>query len=256
MDPLVLGIIGLLVALILTVALLVVYTGLFEKVEVKSGKPHIGNVRVAYKYAKGPYSECGAVFTEIVCLAPNVRTIGIYYDDPRKVASAELRYIVGAILAEGDSEVDKESEVKLLAKNYKVASFPAVDHAVTTSFPYIWALSIYIATSKVWPKLGEYIEERKLCAHPAIEIYSGDEIQYMLPLSKQEDFYVEEAKKAKDETSSPADQTHEGDITVNEESMSQDTTVSSSGSEGSSGSESSFEELSMQGELEGESLQM
>ena len=87
MDPLVLGIVGLFIALTVTVGLLVVYTGVFDGVDVNTGKPPMANVRLAYKFAKGPYAECGYLFTEALSLAPNHRTIGVYYDDPKQVRS-------------------------------------------------------------------------------------------------------------------------------------------------------------------------
>lgn len=261
MDSLVLGIIALVVALILTLCLLLVYTGIFQEIDVNTGKPPIGSVRVAYKFGTGPYGDCGYLFTDVVSIVPDLRTIGVYYDDPKKVEPNNQRYIVGAILSEGTSETDKEKEARLLEKDFKLASFPAVDHAVIASFPYIWMLSTHIATFRVWPRLGEYIQERSLCAHPAIEICSGDEIQYMLPLCKQEDFYVEEAIKAKQEEKSSSADLLEGNVTEGNEPVLDDTTVSSEASRSSnggnsSGSESSFEELSLQeGESEEASLQ-
>ena len=72
----------------------------------------------------------------------------------------------------------------------------------------------------------------------------------MLPLSKQEEFYVEDAKKAKLEKSASLDETREGDIDGND-ATNQDTTMSSCSSDVSSGSDSSFEELSLkEGECE------
>ena len=41
-------------------------------------------------------------------------------------------------------------------------------------------------------------KERKLCAHPWIEIYDGENIHYMAPLSKQDQFYVPETRTVKD----------------------------------------------------------
>uniref|UniRef100_A0A3B1IJU8 Uncharacterized protein n=1 Tax=Astyanax mexicanus TaxID=7994 RepID=A0A3B1IJU8_ASTMX len=40
------------------------------------------------------------------------------------------------------------------------------------------------------------LNERKLCAHPFLEIYRGQLIHYMSPLAKQGDFYVPEVRKA------------------------------------------------------------
>ena len=38
------------------------------------------------------------------------------------------------------------------------------------------------------------LQERRLCAHPFLEIYRGDQIQFMAPLARQGDFYVPEAR--------------------------------------------------------------
>ncbi|XP_075864238.1 testis-expressed protein 264 isoform X4 [Microcebus murinus] len=38
-------------------------------------------------------------------------------------------------------------------------------------------------------------EERKLCAHPRLEIYQQDHIHFMCPLARQGDFYVPEVKE-------------------------------------------------------------
>ncbi|CAL8338147.1 unnamed protein product [Merluccius merluccius] len=37
-------------------------------------------------------------------------------------------------------------------------------------------------------------EERKLCAHPYVEVYSEGRVQYMVPLARQGDFYVPELR--------------------------------------------------------------
>lgn len=38
-------------------------------------------------------------------------------------------------------------------------------------------------------------QERKLCAHPRIEIYKEDRIYFVCPLARQGDFYVPEMKE-------------------------------------------------------------
>ncbi|KAL0599939.1 Testis-expressed protein 264 [Plecturocebus cupreus] len=37
--------------------------------------------------------------------------------------------------------------------------------------------------------------ERKLCAHPRLEIYQQDQIHFICPLARQGDFYVPEVKE-------------------------------------------------------------
>uniref|UniRef100_A0A8C1QUY9 Uncharacterized protein n=1 Tax=Cyprinus carpio TaxID=7962 RepID=A0A8C1QUY9_CYPCA len=43
---------------------------------------------------------------------------------------------------------------------------------------------------------GRLSRERKLCAHPFLEIYRGGMIHYMSPLARQGDFYVPEVREA------------------------------------------------------------
>lgn len=44
-----------------------------------------------------------------------------------------------------------------------------------------------------WPLC--VFQERKLCAHPRIEIYKQDRIYFVCPLARQGDFYVPEMKE-------------------------------------------------------------
>ena len=61
-----------------------------------------------------------------------------------------------------------------------------------TTFPFKNTLSIYMAIFRVYPKLKEYITSRSLCAYPAIEIYTSKSIEFIMPLSKQEEYFVPE----------------------------------------------------------------
>lgn len=80
------GIGALFLCLILTLLALLLLSGLFETIEVKTGKPPLGEVVIAYKFCRGPYKECGPVFTEVCGLTPQgQKTVGIYYDDPEVV---------------------------------------------------------------------------------------------------------------------------------------------------------------------------
>jgi len=81
------AIVALLVLILLTLLGAAVYSGLLHKVEIGVGKPHVSNVTIAYKFDRGPYNNCGYLFSEAVSLAPKLRCIGIYYDDPDQVWS-------------------------------------------------------------------------------------------------------------------------------------------------------------------------
>ncbi|XP_046561640.1 uncharacterized protein LOC124270646 [Haliotis rubra] len=86
----------------------------------------------------------------------------------------------------------RRSRKKFTDEGYKIHNLPFVTNVVKTSFPYISLLSIFIAMSKVYPRVAEYVQEHKLCAHPCLEIYDGKNIHFMAPLAKQDEFYVAE----------------------------------------------------------------
>lgn len=48
-------------------------------------------------------------------------------------------------------------------------------------------------------------KERKLCAHPRLEIYQHDQIYFMCPLARQGDFYVPEMKESERKSRGPAE---------------------------------------------------
>lgn len=196
LSLLVLLILLLAVLLLLSLLAVAVYSGLLVEVAVRSGPPPVRALTLAYKYKQGPYREAACVFTESTSIGPKLSCIGVYYDDPQQVPEEKLRYIVGSILSEGD-EKPSEELVKLYEQfGFRIFSFPEVTHVVMTTFPFMTFLSLLLATYRVYPVLNNYIKERKLCAHPCLEIYRGELIYYVCPLARQSDFYVPELKEA------------------------------------------------------------
>ncbi|XP_028302658.1 testis-expressed protein 264 [Gouania willdenowi] len=188
-------ILALLGCLLLTVGVLVVYSGLFSDIDIKTGSPPIKNVTFAYKFKEGPYKDCGAVYTESSSIGPTLRSMAVFYDDSSQRPAEQCRYAVGSILCEGDEKPDEELQKLYENFGFKVFSLPQVSHAVTTSFPCTTPLSYVLGPSRVYPKLAAYIKERKLSAFPYIEICNSDYIDYMVPLSRQTDFFVPEMKE-------------------------------------------------------------
>jgi hypothetical protein len=92
----------------------------------------------------------------------------------------------------GADEPDPEELAAMVSHGYKIIHLPKPNFAVTASFPFVNTLSIYLAIFRVYPKLKEYIAARGLCAYPALEIYTSRSIEFMMPLSKQEEFFVPE----------------------------------------------------------------
>ncbi|KAK7082695.1 hypothetical protein SK128_019491 [Halocaridina rubra] len=188
------GLLFLILIVIATVTFLLIHSGLLTTVEVKTCKPDIGEIKIAYKFARGPYKESGTLYTQVHTLLPEYRTLGVYYDDPKTKQPHKLRYIVGIIVSENGSATPQE-HIELLEKHgYHFATFPAIDHAVQTRFPFNSTISIIVAIMKVYPAIREYIEAKSLCARPFLEVYDSKkaEIIFVGPLARQDDFYVPE----------------------------------------------------------------
>ncbi|KAG7472471.1 hypothetical protein MATL_G00109050 [Megalops atlanticus] len=186
----------IILSVLVTISGYVLYSGLLSEINIRTGSPPIKNITIAYKYKQGPYKECGTVFTESCSIGPKLSSIGVFYDDPKQVPGERCRYAVGSILSEGDGRPCEELTRLYEKAGFRVFSFPGVTHAVASSFPHRTPLSIFLGVQRVYPQLDCYIKERKLCAHPFIEIYRGDLIHYMSPLARQSDFYVPEVQEA------------------------------------------------------------
>jgi len=197
------GVIGL---VLLTIFFFLIHSGLFHKVKVGAGLPPVGGITVAYKFARGPYKNVGYIFKEASTISEKrLKTFGVYYDDPREVPAKNLRAAIGCILSEGETASDEKLKAAFLRHKYRLFTFPAITSAVCATFPFTTTLSIIISTMKVYPALSAYIEEHKLCGHPFLEIFHNEEINFMVPLAKQDEFYVPETegKKSKEEWKSP-----------------------------------------------------
>ncbi|NXU70707.1 TX264 protein, partial [Oreotrochilus melanogaster] len=195
-DWVLLGLIAALVMLLLlTIFGFVVYSGLFTEVVVSAGSPPVSNITLAYKFRVGPYGESGQLFTDGCSISSKLYSIGVYYDNPHTVSPEKCRFAIGRILSEGDAKPSEEQVKRFQKYGFKIFSFPAPSHVVMATFPFTTPLSIHLAINRVHPALDTYIKERKLCAHPRIEIYKEDRIYFVCPLARQGDFYVPEMKE-------------------------------------------------------------
>ena len=183
---------GLLFCLLLTILLYFAFSGLFTPITVSTLEPDTGPITLAYKTLVGPYKEAGELYTESYCLLPHRRQLGIYYDDPEGTPPAELRCAVGPVLAQGGEAPVKEEMEKMRENGFRIVHLPDPSYVVTATFPFATTFSIYLAIYRVYPKLRDYIAERRLCAYPALELYSDSSIVFMMPLSRQDEFFVAE----------------------------------------------------------------
>ena len=86
---------SLFAALISTIFVYLVYSGLFAKVTVDTKEPPFegSGLTLAYKVGTGAYKNCGHLFTEASSILPTNKCAGIYYDDPETVPENELRSV-------------------------------------------------------------------------------------------------------------------------------------------------------------------
>ncbi|XP_054472895.1 testis-expressed protein 264 homolog [Anoplopoma fimbria] len=196
LDWLCLCVVSSLLMGLLTVAGYVLYSGLLSDITVLTGSPPLKKITFVYKFKEGPYQNCVQLFKESQSIGPKLSCIGVFYDDPKKVPGPQCRCAVGSILSEGENEADEELLKSYETSGFNVFSFPEATHVVTTSFPHRTFFSVLLGIRRVYPRLEHYIKERRLCAHPFLEIYREDLIQFMVPLARQGDFYVPEVRPA------------------------------------------------------------
>ena len=180
------------VLLMLTMLIYVYYSGMWSSIIVSTSETEYGPMTMAYKTLVGPYKDAGEFFTESFCLLPDREQLGIYYDDPEGLPANQLRCAVGPVLAKGTEKPVPEEMEKMVKNGFKIVHLPKPSYVVTASFPFSTTLSIFLAIYKVYPRLRDYIAERNLCAYPALELYTDSSIIFMMPLSKQEEFFVPE----------------------------------------------------------------
>ncbi|XP_041837257.1 testis-expressed protein 264 homolog [Melanotaenia boesemani] len=179
----------------LTVAGYIFYLGLQINVKVHTGVPPIKKITFAYKFKEGPYKNCGQLFKEAHFIGPELSCIGVFYDHPKKVLGPLCRYAIGSILTDGENKADEELLKRYKTSGFNVFTFPQVTHVVTTSFPHGTFFLNYLRMRRVYQQLEHYIQERRLCAHPYLEIHRDGQIQFMVPLARQGDFYVPEVRQ-------------------------------------------------------------
>ena len=237
---------GLLFCLLLTIFVYFAFSGLFTPITVSTLEPDTGPITLAYKTLVGPYKEAGELYTESYCLLPHRRQLGIYYDDPEGTPPAELRCAVGPVLAQGGEVPVSEEMEKMRENGFRIVHLPDPSYVVTASFPFATTFSIYLAIYRVYPKLRDYIAERRLCAYPALELYSDSSIVFMMPLSRQDEFFVAEFQE--DEVSIATTDMGESILEKTTDSKEQEgrSTASSTGSTVSNPEDGEVEEVGIE----------
>ena len=145
------------------------YYGLFSSIQV--AERDVGPYLLVYTKHIGDYNEVAPVMDKVYSDLKDrydietTKGFGLYYDNPQEISKEKLRSIVGCIV-EGKSMTDL-SDVK---EKYGVKEYP-LSKSVVADFPHKGYLSIVIGVMKVYPRLNEYIQERKYDQNPIMELY-------------------------------------------------------------------------------------
>ncbi|KAF0034847.1 hypothetical protein F2P81_012605 [Scophthalmus maximus] len=180
---------------LLTAAGYVLFSAVRSDITVVTGSPPIKRITFAYKFREARRDARGQLFDESRSIGPKLSRIRVFYAEPTKVPGPQCRCAIGCILSEGENKADEELTRRFETSGFNVFSFPEVTHVVTTSLPHRAFFSVLLRVWRVYSQLELYIKQRRLCAHPFLEIYREGRIQFMAPLARQGDFYVPEARQ-------------------------------------------------------------
>jgi len=133
------------------------YMGLVFPLRVYEQK--MGPYTVAYESFVGPYAETGPVFSKVyeALKAEGIETtrgLGIYYDDPAKVAAEKLRSDCGVIIEPKD-----RAKFNRVRRKFKVKWLPARE-SIVVEFPIRNMMSYMLGPIKGYPALMKHAEEK------------------------------------------------------------------------------------------------
>lgn len=176
---------GLLIIVALVVLLFgyLWYLGMF--IEPKPYEAKTGPFVYAYEEYVGEYKNTGATFDKVykIVQAEKIgatRGIGIYFDDPAKVAANKLRSWCGTIIEEQDWP-----KLKTLVNKVKLGSRPQQD-SIIAEFPLRNMLSYAMGPMKCYPAIVKYAAAKGYKASQAIEIYDmpNKKILFIMEIQK------------------------------------------------------------------------
>lgn len=193
-------------AVVLAGILVLARAGFFLGVRVE--EKEAGPFTLVYAKGEGAYKNAGdvtdAVYEKLIL--EKIETgaaFGYYYDDPRKVAPENLRWIAGFI-------VESQKKAEHAKKYFRVERFPATP-ALVAEFPLRGKLSIIAGIIKVYPAINRHAQKREFAMGPVMEIYDSKakKIIYIVSLDPEYDPVksLYEAKIPRPSKKSPAERT-------------------------------------------------
>jgi len=136
----------IIVLLIIYLVYYVLASGIFQRIEVRSGSPVFGTIYIAYKYHVGCYSNVGNDISRINSIKKSTKDhplVGIYYDNPKEVERDSRRYMLGIVLSDHNMNIDEEMENDFKAAGYQVLCISQINNAVKFFKYYSFELYLY-----------------------------------------------------------------------------------------------------------------
>ncbi|MFA6431435.1 MAG: GyrI-like domain-containing protein [Candidatus Margulisiibacteriota bacterium] len=163
------------------------YLGAFSPVKVVERE--MGPYTIAYKSFVGEYKETGKVFMDVYgilkeagfAVTEKSDSLGIYYDDPAKVAKDKLRSDCGFVISKEDSL----KAIALLKKDIKVMTVPQ-SKCLVIEFPMKNMLSFIVGVMKAYPALNEYAAKNNIKTGLVYEYYDmkNNKILFTMQIGK------------------------------------------------------------------------
>jgi hypothetical protein len=157
------------------------YMGFFNTMHVY--EQELGPYTYVYERFVGPYMNVGPVFEKMGAVLKTEgltadKAIGIYYDDPSKVAKDKLRSDCGLVLKEQDLP-----KVPALKKKYSVATIPK-KMSMVIEFPMKNSLSYVLGQIKCYPVLMKYAREKGYKTVVPYELYQEGKMLFVMEIVK------------------------------------------------------------------------
>lgn len=128
---------------------------------------------IAYE-GKGPFYNVGEVFQKLEAFAKAkglkvVKTIGLYFSDPKTVKESDLEWTCGIVVS--DSDISRLDEAELKKNKFIVKHLKEYTKCAKTTFPIVLRpLSFMVSAMRVYPAFDRQTEFKGLQSG-AIEVY-------------------------------------------------------------------------------------
>lgn len=172
-----------LVILVLIAAGFLGYLGLLSEPKVSEMKT--GPYTLVYEDFVGPYSQTGPIIARVyqAVKAAGFETLnglGLYFDDPRKVAANQLRSQVGVVIENKDL-----AKFAKVSRKFKVKKIPQTD-SIVVEFPIRNNLSYMLGPIKGYPALTSWAKAKGYKMARPFEFYDlpGKKILFIMEIVK------------------------------------------------------------------------